>query len=66
MRQLGSRVNLIPVIAKADSITRPDLLAFKERIKDCISALGIEIYSCPVQSDDEESTRRNTSIMVRK
>jgi len=32
MKQLGSRVNLIPVIAKADTITRADLAEFKNRV----------------------------------
>jgi cell division control protein 12 len=34
-----------------------------QQIRDCISTHGIQVYSPPVQSDDEESTRRNTSIL---
>ncbi|KAJ1565104.1 hypothetical protein HK096_004548 [Nowakowskiella sp. JEL0078] len=63
MKQLGSRVNLVPVIAKADTLTSADLLAFKNRIRDAISNHGIQIYSPNPQSDDEENTRRNTSVM---
>ena len=32
MKRLGSRVNLIPVIAKADTMTPNDLVAFKQRV----------------------------------
>ncbi|KAJ3302003.1 hypothetical protein HDU76_005591, partial [Blyttiomyces sp. JEL0837] len=63
MKQLSTRVNLIPVIAKADTLTPADMLTFKDRIRDCISTHGIQIYSPPVHSEDEESTRRNASIL---
>jgi cell division control protein 12 len=33
MRELGSRVNLIPVIAKADTVTPADMAAFKQRVR---------------------------------
>lgn len=52
MKRLGSRVNLIPVIAKADTLTPEDLAAFKSRIKDVILAQGIRIYTPPVEEDD--------------
>ena len=32
MKRLSSRVNLIPVIAKADTLSPADLLAFKARV----------------------------------
>ena len=32
MKRLGSRVNLIPVIAKADTLTPNDLQIFKENV----------------------------------
>ncbi|KAJ3057509.1 hypothetical protein HK097_004030 [Rhizophlyctis rosea] len=63
MKQLGTRVNLIPVIAKADTITPADLLTFKDRIRDVISAHNINVYSPPAHSDDEDSARRNASIL---
>ncbi|KAI8821707.1 Septin-domain-containing protein [Fimicolochytrium jonesii] len=63
MKQLGSRVNLIPIIAKADTITPGELAVFKDRIRDCLAAHNIAVYSPPVQSDDEDSTRRNQSIL---
>jgi cell division control protein 12 len=32
MKELGKRVNLIPIIAKGDTISKADLAAFKERV----------------------------------
>ncbi|TIC19478.1 Septin [Wallemia mellicola] len=53
MKRLGTRVNLVPVIAKADTLTQSDLQSFKKRILEVIEAQGIKIYKPPVESDDE-------------
>ncbi|CAO3608485.1 unnamed protein product [Cunninghamella echinulata] len=63
MKRLGSRVNLIPVIAKADTLTPKDLSLFKQRIKEVISAQNIQIYTSPLESEDEEVTQRNQTIL---
>ncbi|BGP45021.1 Septin spn4 [Rhodotorula kratochvilovae] len=55
MKRLGSRVNLIPIVAKADTLTPQDLAAFKLRIREVIAAQGIRIYTPPVETDDEQS-----------
>ncbi|KAG8981460.1 hypothetical protein FRB90_007246 [Tulasnella sp. 427] len=54
MKRLGTRVNLIPVVAKADTLTQNDLALFKQRIRDVINAQGIRIYTPPVETDDEQ------------
>lgn len=33
MKRLGTRVNLIPVVAKADTLTPEDLQKFKQRVR---------------------------------
>ncbi|KAJ3196031.1 hypothetical protein HDU82_001911 [Entophlyctis luteolus] len=63
MKHLCTRVNLIPVIAKADTITTAEMQAFKDRIRDCIETHGISVYSPVPHSDDEETTRRNNAIL---
>ncbi|KAI8329213.1 Septin-domain-containing protein [Chlamydoabsidia padenii] len=63
MKRLGYRVNLIPVIAKADTLTPKDLAIFKQRIRDVIKAQNIQIYSSPVDSEDEQVTLQNQSIL---
>ncbi|KAG1077605.1 hypothetical protein G6F42_024735 [Rhizopus arrhizus] len=64
MKHLGSRVNLIPVIAKADTLTPRDLAQYKLNILDSIAANHIQVYSCPIDSEDEEVTEVNKSIMA--
>ena len=39
MKRLGTRVNLIPVVAKADTLTQNDLFTFKQRVR--LAVLGI-------------------------
>ncbi|KAI8375562.1 Septin-domain-containing protein [Blakeslea trispora] len=64
MKRLGSRVNLIPVIAKADTLTPSDLAKFKQNIREVIAAQNIQCYSAPIESDDETTTKRNINIMA--
>jgi cell division control protein 12 len=64
MKQLGCRVNLIPVIAKADTLSVDDLIRFKRRIREVIEEEGINVYSCPIESEDESTTKRNRDIMA--
>ena len=40
MKRLGTRVNLIPVIAKADTLTQNDLAVFKSRVSGHITLFG--------------------------
>ena len=40
MKRLGTRVNLIPVVAKADTLTQNDLFLFKQRVRGTLSTLS--------------------------
>lgn len=62
MKEIGSRVNLVPIIAKADTISPEELRAFKERIREEIASHDIQTYSCPIESEDEEATIANKEI----
>ncbi|EJD38156.1 septin [Auricularia subglabra TFB-10046 SS5] len=55
MKRLGTRVNLIPVIAKADTLTQNDLQGFKQRIRAVVAAQNIRIYQPPVDPEDTQS-----------
>ncbi|MCJ1369868.1 Septin spn4 [Loxospora ochrophaea] len=57
MKRLSSRVNLIPVVAKADTLSLSDLAKFKQRIRAAIEAQGIKIYQPPEEEDDEGAAR---------
>ena len=62
MKRLGSRVNLIPVVAKADTLTPKDLALFKERVRHDIEENHIKVYQCPIESEDEDVTNTNRDI----
>ncbi|KAL1740476.1 Septin-domain-containing protein [Schizophyllum fasciatum] len=64
MRRLSPRVNVIPVIGKADSLTLSELRAFKKRIMEDIEYYDIPIYNFPydVEEDDEETIQENSEL----
>lgn len=64
MKRLGSRVNLIPVIAKADTLTPQDLLTFKQRIRNVIAHQSIRCYQPPIETDDEASAEHARLLMA--
>lgn len=57
MKRLSTRANLIPVIAKADTLTAQELSTFKLRIRQVIEAQQIRIFTPPMHSSslDENS-----------
>ncbi|NXW79483.1 SEP10 protein, partial [Hirundo rustica] len=62
MRSLDSKVNIIPVIGKADSISKTELQEFKKKIMSELVSNGIRIYQFP--TDDETFSEMNTIINV--
>ncbi|KAJ7056721.1 septin AspB [Mycena amicta] len=63
MRRLHEKVNLIPVIAKADTMTEDEVADFKERIVSDLAFHGIRIFQAPIyDEDDEESIAETESI----
>ncbi|KAF4799918.1 Septin-10 [Turdus rufiventris] len=58
MRNLDSKVNIIPVIGKADSISKAELQEFKKKIMSELVSNGIRIYQFP--TDDETVSGINT------
>ncbi|CAD6587411.1 MAG: hypothetical protein CYPHOPRED_003911 [Cyphobasidiales sp. Tagirdzhanova-0007] len=64
MKRLGTRVNLIPVVAKADTMTPTDLTTFKQRVREAISAQGIRIYTPPIDNDDPPAAEHAKVLTV--
>ncbi|KAI9844592.1 MAG: hypothetical protein M1838_002101 [Thelocarpon superellum] len=64
MKRLSSRVNLIPVVAKADTLSPLDLARFKQRIRAVVEAQGIRIYQPPLEEDDEAAAQHARSLMA--
>ncbi|KAF0545629.1 Septin [Gigaspora margarita] len=64
MKRLSPRVNVIPVIGKADTFTPAELAEFKKRIMEDIDYYNIPIYNFPfdVEEDDEETVEENSEL----
>ncbi|XP_033234889.1 septin-2 [Drosophila pseudoobscura] len=60
MKQLDTKVNIIPVIAKADTISKSELAGFKARILAELRENKVNIYEFP--TDDETVSETNESM----
>ncbi|XP_009451381.4 septin-14 [Pan troglodytes] len=60
MKNLDSKVNIIPLIAKADTISKNDLQTFKSKIMSELISNGIQIYQLP--TDEETAAQANSSV----
>lgn len=56
------QVNIIPIIAKADTISKSELHKFKIKIMSELVSNGVQIYQFP--TDDEEVSEINSSMNV--
>ncbi|KAI3645033.1 hypothetical protein MP228_011197 [Amoeboaphelidium protococcarum] len=56
-------VNIIPVIAKADTLSSSALMQLKDNVRQCIAHYNIQVYACPLDTDDEDSKKRNISVL---
>lgn len=54
MKQLHNKVNIVPVIAKADVLTKKEVLRLKKRVMEEIESNGIKIYPLPDCDSDED------------
>ncbi|KAJ3591840.1 hypothetical protein NHX12_006971 [Muraenolepis orangiensis] len=60
MKKLDSKVNIIPVIAKADTVSKSELHKFKIKIMSELVSNGVQIYQFPL--DDETVAKVNTAM----
>ncbi|XP_077199759.1 septin-10 isoform X5 [Paroedura picta] len=60
MKNLDSKVNIIPVIAKADAISKSELQKFKIKIMSELVSNGVQIYQFP--TDDEGIAKINATM----
>ncbi|ODV87576.1 hypothetical protein CANARDRAFT_26959 [[Candida] arabinofermentans NRRL YB-2248] len=64
MKQVHEKVNLIPIIAKSDTLTENEIASFKQRILDDLHNQGIKLFSPPsYENDDEDTVLANAEIM---
>jgi septin 3/9/12 len=64
LKKLSDVVNVVPVIAKADSLTLEERSAFKERIKEEFAFHNIKMYPYENDEFDEEEQGVNSQIKV--
>ncbi|XP_052898351.1 septin-7 isoform X5 [Anopheles moucheti] len=57
MQRLCDKVNIIPVIAKADTLTPEEITLFKKQILNEIAQHKIKIYDFPDPMDEEEDAK---------
>ena len=64
MKLLDDKINIVPLIAKADTITKSELNEFKMRIRQELFDNNIRIYQFPVDDHDPNVNQINQSINV--
>ncbi|XP_042560850.1 septin-8-A-like isoform X3 [Clupea harengus] len=60
MKKLDSKVNIIPIIAKADTISKSELHKFKIKVMSELVSNGVQIYQFP--AEDEAIAEINSSM----
>ncbi|KAI6162111.1 Septin-domain-containing protein [Pisolithus thermaeus] len=66
MRRLHTRVNLIPIIAKADTLTDEEVRDFKARILADIAYHKIHIFQAPTYENEDEETLAEAAEIASK
>jgi septin 7 len=66
MKKLHDRINLIPVIAKADTMTLEEIKDFKKVILNDISSNKLQIYEFPDVEDDDIETNKLNNLLKSK
>jgi septin 3/9/12 len=65
LKKLSDVVNVVPVIAKSDSLTLEERSAFKERIKEEFAFHNLKMFPYDNDEFDEEERALNAQIKVR-
>uniref|UniRef100_F6QG04 Septin-2 n=1 Tax=Macaca mulatta TaxID=9544 RepID=F6QG04_MACMU len=64
MKAIHNKVNIVPVIAKADTLTLKERERLKKRILDEIEEHNIKIYHLPdAESDEDEDFKEQTRLL---
>ncbi|XP_019640407.1 PREDICTED: polycystic kidney disease protein 1-like 2 [Branchiostoma belcheri] len=62
MKRLDKVVNIVPIIAKADTLTLEERYAFKKRVREDLEFHGIQFYPMKSLDEDEEETAINQAL----
>lgn len=64
LKQLHGKVNIIPIIAKADSLSKEDLQGFKITIRNVLENEGIKIYEFPTEDEEISEVNSRSNAML--
>ena len=64
MKQLHEKVNIVPVIGKADTLTPEECAEFKANVMKEIENNDIKIYQFPVDEFDEEEEAQDLQVSL--
>ena len=64
MKQLHEKVNIVPVIGKADTLTPEECVEFKANVMKEIEFHDIKIYQFPVDEFDEEEEAQDLQVKI--
>ncbi|XP_049890964.1 septin-5-like isoform X1 [Epinephelus moara] len=65
MKALHEKVNIVPVVAKADSLTQAEVYRKKQKIREEIKQFGINIYQFPECDSDEDEDFKNHDQLLK-
>jgi len=66
MRAVHDKVNIVPVIGKADMLTKQELARLKKSIMDDVARNKISIYCLPDADDDEDEAFKQQTNLLKK
>lgn len=58
MKRLHSKINIVPIIAKADSLSQVEMIQLKKKVKRDFEENGINIFKIPECDSDEDEMYR--------
>ncbi|KAG2464405.1 SEPT4 protein, partial [Polypterus senegalus] len=65
MKAVHDKVNIVPIIAKADTLTPKEVMVMKQRIRDEIEQYGINIYQFPDCDSDEDEEFKQQDLALK-
>ncbi|XP_069507744.1 septin-1-like isoform X1 [Ambystoma mexicanum] len=65
MKAIHNKVNIVPVIGKADSLTLAEVQKKKQKIRDEIEEFGINIYTFPECDSDEDEEIKQQDMQLK-
>ncbi|XP_040194245.1 septin-5-like isoform X2 [Rana temporaria] len=66
LRALQDRVNIVPILGKADTLTPKELIQKKQRIREELDYFGIQIYQFPDCDSDQDEDFKVQDMELKK